>query len=279
MEFKSKKQELAGFIGSFLTHLFPEKTNKLRNGSFTIDSCRKDNGIVEKLLKLGLLHTTIKSENMDLLADYHLKFWQSDGAVTWHQHADSKPPILPQFECIIDDINSLNDNSSVPYDTLCEIGSGTGKLLNHLSKNLTNIKTFTGLDLSEETVAKANKEYGKQNIQFFAADAKQWIKENGRSHCIYLCYGGVLEYFPQDILLAFLTSIKEQYSPCIFAIVEPNGINHDLSATTESESYSNEFSYSHHYEYLFGEAGFNIKHAEIKHYEDHFNMMYLLATG
>ena len=277
MHFFSNKQKIVGLIGSYLLPLFPSKANKLKQRNFTLAD---DKGYdrLDHILKLGLIHNIIKANNPEELAQYHLQYWQSESASRYHMEADSWDAILPQFVYFIDEVNTLIESSDVKFSTLCEIGSGSGKLLHYLSDKIRVSDTFIGLDLSQETVARSNQKYGKDNLNYFAADAKQWLKENGQGNWVYLSYRGVLEYFPQDILLSFLKGIVKRNSPCIFVAVEPIGLNHDLTKSKQSEHYSNEFSYSHNYEYLLKLAGFTVHSAELKPFIENTNLICVVAS-
>jgi len=277
MHFFSRKQKVLGIIGSYLLPFFPRKTDNLKNKKFTLSDI-KGYDRLDHILKLGLIHNIIKANKPEELAKYHLQYWQSDNATHYHKQAESAEAILPQFAYFIDEVNGLIRSNSVNFTTLCEIGSGSGKLLHHLSDKIKVSNHFIGLDLSQETVIECNQKYGKDNISYFAADAKQWIEDNGQAHWVYLSYRGVLEYFPQDMLLSFLKGIARRNTPCIFIIVEPIGVNHDLSKSNQSEHYSNEFSFSHHYEYLFESAGFTIHSNKIKPYIANANLVCLIAS-
>ena len=279
MELSSKKQKLAGLIGSYLLPFFPKKSNKLKNQDFTLAHANTDYSFLDNLLRLGLLHNVIKTGNTDELANYHLKFWQSDAATTYHKKAMAEDVILPQFAHLTDDIDDIIANSGYTFSTLCEIGSGSGQLLDHLSKTIKNVDQFIGIDLSPDTADACNQKYTNDNIRFVAGDAKQWIKENGQKNWVYLSYRGVLEYFPQQTLLEFLSETRKACEPCLFVIVEPLGIHHDLENSTASEPYSAEFSFSHHYEYLFKSAGFNIHSVQIEPYLPNAKLICLIASS
>ncbi|MGH1486110.1 MAG: class I SAM-dependent methyltransferase [Cellvibrionaceae bacterium] len=279
MELISKKQKLAGLIGSYLLPLFPKKSNKLKNQDFTLAHANNNYSFLDNILRLGLLHNIIKTDNTTELADYHQKFWQSDAATAYHEKTLSEDAILPAFAHITDDIDNIITTSGYEFSTLCEIGSGSGQLLNHLSKSITRVDQFIGIDLSQDTADACNQRYPEDNIQFVAGDAKEWIKNNGQSHWVYVSYRGVLEYFPQDTLLAFLSDTKQACKPCIFVIVEPLGINHDLENSTQSEPYSAEFSFSHHYEHLFSSAGFDIHSIQIEPYLPNAKLICLVASS
>ena len=279
MKFNSRKQQLIGFVGSYLSAIFPKKIDVLKNQAFTLAHMDNNYSLLDQVLRLGLIYKIIKTKNTDELAKYHLRFWQSKGAEEYHKQAESHGAILPSFAHIVDDIKQLIKNSAVQFNTLCEIGSGSGQLLHYLARELTSINHFIGLELNQDTVDRCNKKYGNDTIHFTAADANQWIKQNGQAHWVYISYRGVLEYFPENTLRSLLNHIKTYCSPCILVVIEPIGIHHDLASSNHSEPYSNEFSFSHNYPYLFKEAGFTLHTTKIEPYLPNTNLICLAASA
>ena len=281
MKFNSSRQQKAGLLGRLLLPFFPKRVKKIQSEGFTLASYSSRYGKLDKLLRLGLIHKIISSNNYDELAQYHLQFWQSDEGAEYHKNylEEFEVAFIEKFSYVIDEIKALCSPSGFSPTTLCEIGSGSGQLLHHLSRELPQLEQLIGIDLSPETVKDCNRKYGNQRVKFVAADGNQWIRENGKSNWIYFSHRGVLEYFPQEMLLDFFKTIQTQYQPTLFVAIEPVGVRHDPLNTTHSEPYNDEYSFSHPYEHLFRKAGFEIHDIQIKPYQPKYNLMCVIASS
>ncbi|MGH1484728.1 MAG: methyltransferase domain-containing protein [Cellvibrionaceae bacterium] len=273
----SKKQCFAGFFGVFLIPFFPERVSRLQNTNFTLAENTDSYKFIDKLLRLGLIYKVIKEGNTHSLTSYHFQFWKSEEAANYHRKEQDSAPIVPQFSYMIDELKALVDQQENEIDMVCEIGSGSGLLIHHLSEEISNVERFIGLDLSEETISDCNKKYENKKLSYIATDASEWLKSQEDKNWVLVSHRGVLEYFNKEILLDLFKHIKTQNAKSIFIIIEPVGIEHDLTNDKNSQPYSNEFSFSHNYEHLFSTAGYKVIHSKIEPYKANVRLHGLIA--
>jgi trans-aconitate methyltransferase len=185
--------------------------------------------------------------------------------------------LFSKFPNIINSVIKLQKKSN-NFDTLCELGSGSGQVLRYLAERINTINNFIGIDLSPETVAECQEKYANNKMQFIAADGNKWIRSHAKPQWLYVSHGGVLEYFPEDVLFNLFCYLSSHCAPCGFLLLEPRGVNHDVAQSSQSEPYSNEYSFSHHYEHLLTKAGFKIHSAEIQPFSNQCHFICILAS-
>lgn len=282
MEFKNKRDQYIGMVGQLFIPLFPERVKKLEESQFTLSEFGRSRSKLDQILRFGLLYKAIRTNDLERLASYHENYWKSDAAAQYHEdHAFIFEEVfIPQFSYLLEIIQKEIEASGKTFDTLVEIGSGSGQLLDYLSKNMEGtVEQFVGIDLSPKTVETCNKRYGNERVNFVAADGDAWIRENGQQNWIYLSHRGVLEYFPKEQLLSFFTHIATRYSPTILVTIEPVGVNHDLENNFNSQPYSNEYSFSHNYPHIMTEAGFKIIHTDLQPRNPKYNLLAVVASS
>jgi hypothetical protein len=235
--------------------LLPSRVAAIRNGQ-----AGEHLSAVDRLIVSALVHRAQKRhEPLDQLAYLHRRVWESDTVTAYHAAVEERFTtwFLPHQAVVIDALERDLAVQPGRFTTLCEIGSGSGLTLDHLSRRLaaTGIEHFLGLDLSVAQVEQNAQRFPA--CRFIAGDATQWIPAHGGSGWVYFCCGGVLEYFPQAVLLALLRHTAGQ-SPVRWVIVEPIDAAHDLARQPASQTFGFENTWSHNYPQLLREAGFTV---------------------
>lgn len=247
-------------LGRALLVLRPDIARRFETGG--VDGCcsrSRDTSFGERLVLAVLIARRAAPGAQSEIADAHRKFWSSAKAVEHHgasaEHSFRTAFLGPHFPMV----EALQrELSSGEYHTLCEIGCGSGQVINFMAQRLPELRAFIGLDLSEVQVALNTRHYDDPRLRFVAADATTWIPEHAVGGFAFLTYGGVLEYFPEPVLKAVLRTLAAR-PPICFALVEPIASDYDLENEVQSRLFGGEMSFSHHYLRAFSEAGFRIR--------------------
>lgn len=269
---------LQGLIGQQLLSLAPERAALIRQEDFSFTMGQK-RSLLDSFLWAGLVREAMRTNSSSSLEKYHYDFWQGKRG---HQYHDCRQErfeeiFLCHYSYIIDELTALIRANS-GYTTLCEIGSGSGQLLDYLASNMPEINRFIGIDLSEETTASNRQKYTKPKLEFIAAGGLEWIQEHGQPFWIYVTNGGVLEYFSQPNVEALFEHIGRTSAPAIFVAIEPISIDHNLETELNSKPYGREFAFSHNYPHLFRKAGFQLRHMDYSHQKPGHNLYAFIAT-
>ena len=203
------------------------------------------------------------ARNGTLEAFTHLqqnRFWSSAAAADFHatqeQYFDEW--FLGHNLDLLTELERALDGGS--YSTLCELGCGSGKALDALSRRLPGMKNFIGIDLSPEQVRRNTLRFNDPRIRWVADDATRWIALNARPGWVFVSNNGVLEYVPLASVRQLFAQIAGRFAPALISLCEPVGISHDLEHDLMSMPYGSEHSFSHNYPHLLREAGFRLLH-------------------
>lgn len=130
--------------------------------------------------------------------------------------------------------------------------------------------------MSSEQININNVKFSENSrLEFIAADAFDWVKENGRSNIFFVTSRGVLEYFTESRLKEFIKSLDN----VLFVAIEPNVLTHNFELNPNSEIYGIDF-FLHNYQKIFNDSDFNILHHSKKELlECNCVMNYLLAKN
>ena len=216
----------------------------------------------DRLIVGALVHRAIaREEPLDHLAYLHRHLWNGDHITTFHASAENRFDdwFLPYQSIVIDALEKdLAAQTPGQFHTLCEIGTGSGIVLDYLSRRLAKpgISTCIGLDLSPAQVAIDAQRFPA--CRFIAADACEWIPEHAGPGWIFFCCGGVLEYIPQAALAKLFAHTVANHAPARWVIVEPVDLAHDLINDTKSRPFGFESTWSHHYPHLLTQAGMTV---------------------
>jgi len=255
--------KLAKNLGNTLVFLFPNKARQLSENRITlIHKNKKKLNIFERLMRYALVEKLEKIENHDKIAELNRKFWINNKAIELFIETEEtfKTDFLPNCSFIFEILKQELLNQSIQFDTIVEIGTGNGDVLNYLSTEFPQINKFIGIDLSKDQTALNCVKFQKnKKLEFVALDAYDWVKENGKSNTIFVSSRGVLEYFLEQRLQDLFHEIN-QLGKTYFVAIEPNDASHDFEKQPQTQLYGNEPSFSHNYPYLFKKTGFTLWH-------------------
>jgi hypothetical protein len=219
---------------------------------------------VDRLVVAALIDRALRrGESLERYAHLHRLMWQADAATAYHASVEDyfTACFLPNQAVIIDELE--RDLALQPmgrFHSLCEIGTGCGAALDHLSHRLTahGVSRFVGLDLSTAQVALNTARFPA--CRFVAADACEWIPAHAGPGWILFCCGGVLEYLPER-MLATLFASTGRHTAIRWVIVEPIDQGYDLGRETASRPFGWEQTWSHHYPHLLQQAGLPVRYS------------------
>lgn len=270
------EEDLKFLIGKILIYLFPNKAVELTEKGITI-AFDKNLSKTDRLMRYALLKNAEKNKDYELLAQFHKNFWTNMGQKFFSNDKDTlNNYFLRNNYFLFKELKTrLNAQLNV-YDTMVEIGSGQGDVLNYLSAEFTQIKRFVGIDLNSNQ-SKINTDRYRENkkIEFVAADGFEWIKSNKVDNLVIFTSGGVLEYSTEESLVDFFRHLST-LDNFILIVIEPIGRDVDFKVNPKSQPYGYESSFSHNYSKLFIEAGFKIWH---KSKINHTSKIFFTAIG
>ena len=272
------KEKIKLLVGGFLIYIMPKKAAALANEGMTITNYETFSQI-DRLMRNTILKKTEKDKDFDKLAELQRNYWLNQGAQYFARMNKSfQEAFLPDCAFIFDLLQQELEKETEHFNTLVEIGTGNGRVLNYLQSKFPQINKFIGIDLSQEQIdINTKNNAGNSKLEFVASDAYEWTKVNGSSYTIFVTSRGVLEYFTEKRLTEFLSTLN-QIGNIYFVAIEPNGVDHDFSINPNSQPYGHERSFSHNYALLFEKAGFQFWHQSTKH-TDKANDYYFSFIG
>lgn len=274
-------RKLALILGNILVTLRPNKAKELSENRITlVHKNKKHLSIQERLMRYALVKKLDKIQDYDAIAEQNRKFWEDDSAVELFTETEDtfETDFLPHCTFIFDQLKEELSNQCEEFDTIVEIGTGNGDVLEYLSKEFPQVSRLIGIDLSQHQID-LNSERFKENLklEFVAADAFDWVIEHGQSNAIYVSSRGVLEYFLEERLQDLLTKIN-QLGNIFFVAIEPNGADHNFEIHPSTQLYGNEPSFSHNYPQLFKNAGFTLWHFSQKPWHNGGNLQTFIGA-
>lgn len=250
-------------LGNALLVLRPEKARQLSENRIALIHRNKNNlTISERLMRAALMKKLDKIQDYNMIAEQNRNFWIHNKAADLFSELEDtfKTDFLPHCTFIFELLKKELSNQTEKFDTIVEIGTGNGDVLNYLSSEFPEIDRLIGIDLSQEQINLNIHKYGSnKKLEFVAADALDWVKEHGQGNTIFVTSRGVLEYFLEPQLQELFNDING-LGKTIFIAIEPNGADHNFETNPSSQLYGHEPSFSHNYPKLFKNAGFNIWH-------------------
>lgn len=253
---------LASTIGNFLILVFPKKAKELSDEGITLVMTKKFT-LIEQLMRKAILIKVQKQKEFNSLSDIHKKYWAKQGKDFFLVTKNNLETIhLPRHKSTFDALQKQLEITPSEFKTIVEIGTGNGIVLNFLNSRFPELEKFIGLDLSQEQIS-INQTKFKDNpkLEFVATDVLDWVETHGKEHMIFFTFRGVMEYFNQEQLTQFFKKLNSLGKTMFFAL-EPNGLEHDFEKNPDSMIYGVETSFSHNYQKLFEDAGFNIWHLD-----------------
>ena len=267
---------LTALVGKPLVFLWPSRVKKLSEQGMTLVMNNNLN-VIEKLMRNEILRKAEENGEVDKLQELHSNYWRNQGQ-DFFKNTDNRfeTIFMPDYSFIFDLLAEHKDLKD--FDTLVEIGTGNGSVLNYLASKFGHLKKLVGIDLSEVQTNLNNEKYKTEpRLDFVFSDGFDWVKKNGRSNTIFVTSGGVLEYFTETRLQSFLNKVNS-LGKIIFVAIEPNGIDHDFRENPNSQSYGHERSFSHNYQKLFKASGFDIWHYSKKEYSYNAHLMCFIGA-
>jgi hypothetical protein len=261
---------LANTFGQLLILLRPKKAHQLSEKGMTL--VLNNLSITERLMRRAMLKNIEKTQDYDTLAELHQKYWTKQGSDFFSATNNTFETIfLPDCSFIFELLKKELSNHSQDFNTLVEIGTGNGSVLKYLSSEFPEINHFVGIDLSPVQIKLNNKKFHKnKRLEFVASDGFEWVKKYGQGNTVFVTSRGVLEYFTEERLQAFLKEING-LGKTIFVAIEPNGTDHNFEINPKSQTYGPERSFSHNYPKLFKNAGFRLWHISYKPFDPSFS--------
>lgn len=252
-------------VGRLLVQLCPAQAQSVSRGSLPPRL-----GRWERLLIAGLVEKHRRTGTLDQLAPLHAWMWRSESARSFHKLAAEEFEVTwaSRERRILDPIAELTGSTDSRFRTLCEIGCGSGKVLEDVAARLPGVERLVGLDLSEAQIELNRTRTVDSRISFFAADANEWIARHGVPGTVYLTVRGVLEYFRKRDLEILFARLAKELAPSAVALIEPVPLDYDFERETESRPYSFEHSVGHNYPRLLREAGFSIRFQELERFDE-----------
>lgn len=242
-------------LGYTATAVMPGRVKQIKEGR-----AGERLSLTDRLIVAALAHRAlIRNEPFDQFAYLHQYMWRDDDITAFHAHVEDRFTrwFLPHQSRVIDAlVADLAHQPQGRFTTLCEIGCGSGVVLDHLRERLaaSGITEVIGLDLSPAQIAANTRRF--PGCRFVAGDATTWIPQNQRSGWIIFCCGGVLEYFPRVVLEALIASTATK--PVRWVVVEPLAPAHEVGQDKTSLVFSAESTWSHPYPHLFRQAGLDV---------------------
>jgi SAM-dependent methyltransferase len=227
-------------------------------------------GFVERAVIACQVHRHMQAGTLDQLAPLHAWLWRGEQAVSFHEQAKARFDgfWLAHHSAIVKPVRQLfePDSSGVvsAYRRLCEIGCGSGLVLEDIAQRLPNVQLLVGLDLSERQTQINRSRDVDPRIRFETGDAMAWIPAYGEAGTVYLTVAGVFEYFPRQALQEMFAYMAEHQSPVAVALIEPIPADYDFENEDASRPYGFENSLGHNYLRLLRNLGFTTRFQEIQ---------------
>lgn len=245
-------------VGRFISWIAPGRTARIAAGDVPPRI-----GFVDRAVLAYLVNNHQRAGTLDQLAPLHAWLWKGEQAVSFHAQAQARFDSfwLASHVAIVEPLRQLFErpaNGEVSYRSLCEVGCGSGLVLEDLARRLPSVETFMGLDLSERQTQINNSRRLDPRIRFASGDATAWIPSHGGVGTVYLTVAGVFEYFSRRALQELFEHIAVHQTPAAVALIEPVPADYDFDIEDASRPYGFENSLGHNYPRLLSNAGFTI---------------------
>ena len=218
-------------------------------------------GSAGKLIRNAHLLNAVERRDHETLRRYFTHYWSSATSVEFydgfaHRFEDL---FLRHHSVIARHLADLLHRLGEGPIRLVEVGSGDGRVLEWLSRELPGIATLHGVDLNEREIEKCRERHrDSTRLHFHAGDLLGWLRANPAPRTILVTNGGVFEYLLEDELRNLFAELRESCSPCMVAVTESIADDHDLVGEPSSLPYGHEFAFSHNYPAILRGTGFEI---------------------
>jgi len=262
------KEEIKKLAGSILAAIQPKRAFELAKRGMTIVD-DDTFSLADRLMRNAILSKAEKEGDFDALAEFQRNYWVNRGKDFFFEMDDSfKNAFLPDCAFIFDILKEKLEKENTHFNTLVEIGTGNGKVLEYLGSKFPGIDRLVGIDLSPDQIIINHQKFKKKTrFEFVASDGFEWVREHGHGNMIFVTSRGVLEYFTEKRLKDFF-ELLNSLGKIVIVAIEPNGVDHDFAKNPKSQPYGQERSFSHNYPLLFKNAGFRLWHHSKKPYAE-----------
>lgn len=240
--------------GSLLRGLFPRLSRSVHAAPY--DPAWDWRG---RLIRNAHLHDAIRDRDHATLQRYLHHFWaagESAGFFDRFTHRFEEL-FLRHHLGIVEALGRLAPVFAGRSPRLVEIGSGDGRVLDYLARQLPWVAEFHGIDLNAAQVAACRQRHAHDpRLHFHCEDALDWLRRQPEAPTILFANGGVLEYLRRGQVSALLSDLLDRGSPAVAALTESLAVDHDLAADPASHPYGLELAFSHAYPAIAAEVGF-----------------------
>jgi hypothetical protein len=217
-------------------------------------------------------------------ADNRNHFWGSTAGVRWHERRHElyqdarrfRDEYLASRRPLIEAMTRLVERAS-RITTLCEIGTGSGLMVNHLAGHLTGIERFCAIDLSAEQIARNRERYAGSKVEFLHVEAADYLARHCRPGTLFLACG-TFECFTQAELEDFLALSRRAADPVAVAICDAVDVDYDATVERDSRPRGN-LLYNHNYRHLLEKHGYETVFSLLESPKPIYDRLSILATG
>lgn len=144
-----------------LVFLRPKKARKLSENRITLVHSYKNITIPERLMRGALIRKLDKIQDHKVIAEINPDFWINKKATELFSDLEDtfQTNFIPHCTFIFDLLKKELSGQSEKFNTLVEIGTGNGDVLNYLSSEFPEINRFVGIDLSADQIELNNKRF------------------------------------------------------------------------------------------------------------------------
>ncbi len=239
---------------------------------------------IDRLLVAHLVDRHERAGSLDRLAPLQRWLWTCDQAVEFHTQAEARFDRWWRrgASCIVAPLQATLHAAPAPYRQLCEIGCGSGLVLNDLRATLRGVPAFLGLDLSPTQIARNQARFAdaatRPVLTFAAGDATTWVPAHAMPGWIYFTNAGVLEYLTGPQVAELFAHVARHLRPAVFALAEPIAPGYDVMRETRTRPFGAERTFSHPYVHLLERAGWTIAWTDVGAI-DGTRLHYVVATA
>ncbi|WP_411844972.1 class I SAM-dependent methyltransferase [Roseibacillus persicicus] len=249
------EKRLKATAGRLLAVLTPAAAARVYQQPFT-----RELKYHERLLRNARQHQAIEERDHETLHQFLIDYWSSPFSqefFTTFTHRFEELFLRFHTDIVVNLAKQLAALPEHQEVNLVEVGCGDGKVLEYLADRLPRVKHLTGLDLSEEEIAKCRERYpSRKRIAFTAEDVFDWLEANSDTALVFFTNGGVLEYFTRRQLERLFVLLRNRPQPTWIALTETLALDHCLDKEPETFPYGRELAFSHNYSALLSESGF-----------------------
>lgn len=214
-------------------------------------------GLVATMIRAELNRQYFSASEGDIRRLNRERFWGGEAGKRWHQLNRRHDPEFQKeyFRFRTPVVEVLKDllRPGDQFHSICEVGTGNGLFLHHLSKELSSIKAFVGIDLNKEQIQENQRIYINSPLQFVHAEILDWIDHAVEQGTIFVSCG-TFECLTQQELMEVLEAVMAKHR-AVVALTEP--VNIDLTTDVTSKPRGNTM-WSHNYPYWLRRLGYDI---------------------